>query len=318
MAYRDTSYHFLSLLFYAVVLFLSYILHRPIAGHTLTIKRIAIIDLSLHDIYYSGRLFGESYAFTFTCSRMSIQFHLPRPSNPCFCTFTADTLLYVSTTCDISVETLVTLLWLLPVLFRKTAGPWMDVTLDGFRIRVDRSRETPYYIQQLRHNLVGTIMSGDILRLDTSKLDVRTLGLSEIEHAYADGNCNGSSYCFSKPSGSEACAEPDSIAKPLGTRQQKIPFQPGDKDEVRITASVRELHVHNREGRLYTLGNIDAQLRRNWDADQGSFTIVAEHTKWHKIPWPFEHSTPSEHWSCVSSYHGIEGFRSQFNEGFSY
>lgn len=71
-----------------------------------------------------------------------------------------------------------------------------------------------------------------------------------------------------------------------------------DTDELRISASARQLHLHNTEGRVYTFGVVDAQLRRDWDQDRGSFVLVVEEARWVKVHWLFQR-TPTPWWSQI-------------------
>ncbi|PCH34166.1 hypothetical protein WOLCODRAFT_148231 [Wolfiporia cocos MD-104 SS10] len=315
-----------------ILIFASYILKRPLHGHALSIAHVSLKSLTLHDVRYSGALYDRTYTYTFTARDISIDFHLPRPIYPRWLTITAHSLFYTSSTSDISVETLDITCWLFPYLFKRTAGPWCSVVLDGFRVRVFGSSATPYWITRLRQSLVSSLLEGDIYRLDNFGTKVQFAGLSEpfipakmkqrrrradspvtAEHPVrerehvAGGNSfvphdlteeddttldegeddtsdDTSQFDSYEGGGSEM---PDGQAR----TDHPPPFANTATDELRISAFARQLHFHNTHGRVYTFGRADAQLRRDWDTDRGSFVMVAEESRWVRVHWPYQRET---------------------------
>ncbi|KAI0673996.1 hypothetical protein C8Q78DRAFT_1076941 [Trametes maxima] len=284
----------------------SYILNRPIHGHRLRIKRLLLFGV--HGVRYQGALHNRSYAFSFTASSITWRPRLPQSENPCWLTVTAQDVLYTSSTGDISTQMVHSDLWFFPVLFRFTAGPWANVTVDRLRIRVHKSTATPYYVQRMRENLVSTFLTGEFLRADVFRTGLQFAGLSEHQEdkptAYTD------------PRTTLAPDEPDSDEEPCGccslpqsrgsngfatyAHQEEAdafaradeyktgPLRVGDDEELRFSVVARGVHINNKEGRIYTFGRADSQMRRNWAADRGSFAMVAEECRWVRVHYPFE------------------------------
>ncbi|KAI0640305.1 hypothetical protein C8Q77DRAFT_1214550 [Trametes polyzona] len=300
------------LLLYIAYALCSYLLDRPIGGQRLRIGRLSLS--AAHDICYEGTLYNKSYSFTYTASSVSWRLHVPRADNPRWLTVTANNIFYTSSTGDISTTRLETLLWFFPVLFRFTSGPWANITIDGLRIRVHKSTATPYWIQRMRENLVSTFLTGEFLRADVFRTTVRFSGLSEHEEEKPKGYTDRKAQLApSEPCPAEedsdsddecGCCSPGSRDKSNGiatyTHQEEAdafadadtyktgPLRPGDEDEVRFSAIARRVHINNTQGRIYTFGSIDSQMRRNWAADRGSFAMVAEECRWVRVHFPFE------------------------------
>ncbi|RPD69397.1 hypothetical protein L226DRAFT_555218 [Lentinus tigrinus ALCF2SS1-7] len=214
--------------------FLSYVLDRPINGHKLSIGRFCLFGA--YDIKYKATVFSETYTFTFTAASLTWRFHLPSASNPRWCTLTCDSIFYTSTTGDISTASLETIL----------------------------CTETPYFIQRLRENLVGTFLTGEVLRADVFRTTFRFAGLSE------------------RP-------------------EEKPPLTAHDDDEMSFAVLARGLHINNREGRIYTFGRIDSQIRRDWVRDRGSLALVAEECRWVHVYFPFEYVAPRSGFTSLLS-----------------
>ncbi|OSD01145.1 hypothetical protein PYCCODRAFT_1504552 [Trametes coccinea BRFM310] len=313
------------LLWLTSLAFWSYILNRPVRGHRLKIGHLSWS--AAFSIRYEATLYDKSYSFTFTSSSLSWCFYLPRADNPRWLTVTLFDTIYTSSTGDISTTKLETVLWFFPVYFRFTAGPWADVTIDGLRIRVQKSTATPYWVQRLRENLVGTFLTGEFLRADVFRTSVRFAGLSEHEEDKPKGYTKpGSKLAPKEPIGTESefefesgyeqedddepcgCCSPavrrvsngyttyahqeeaDALAR--ADEYKTRPLRPYDDDELRFSVLARRVHINNTEGRVYTFGAIDAQMRRNWVDDRGSFAMVAEECRWVKVHFPFERVAP--------------------------
>ncbi|OBZ68475.1 hypothetical protein A0H81_11440 [Grifola frondosa] len=157
----------------------SYIFRRRLAGHLLSIQRISLGTLSLHGVEYSGTLYSNAYAFTFTTPMVTLRLQIPSSSEPLWLTLTVYSIFFTSTTCDISTAKLKVVLWFFPLLQRRTAGPWADVALEDLVIKVHSSTQTPYWIQKLRQNVVGAVLAGEILRVDDFWTSIRFANLSE-------------------------------------------------------------------------------------------------------------------------------------------
>ncbi|KAI9069696.1 hypothetical protein FKP32DRAFT_1671173 [Trametes sanguinea] len=346
------------LLWLTSLAFWSYILNRPVCGHRLQIGHLSWSTAC--SIRYEATLYAKSYSFTFTSSSLSWRFHLPRTDNPRWLTVTLFDTVYTSSTGDISTTKVETVLWFFPVFFRFTAGPWADVTIDGLRIRVQKSTATPYWVQRLRENLVGTFLTGEFLRADVFRTSVRFAGLSEhgedkpkgytkpdakltpeepdvfrtsVRFAglseHGEDNPKGYTKPDAKltpkePSGTIPESEPEDAQEdddePCGCCSPAVhsasngyttyahqeeadalahadeyktqPLRAHDDDELRFSVLARRVHVNNTEGRVYTFGAVDAQMRRNWVDDRGSFAMVAEECRWVKVHFPFERVAP--------------------------
>lgn len=176
-----------------------------------------------------------------------------------------------------------------------------------------RSNSTPYWVKLLRQNLVATIITGEVLRLDDFETSVRFLGISEGDNEGKDESdavdIAQDQHEEEQPSDSipdgDACPEDSTAVTGITHRVVRdrvnggpklrhllkktrnldtMPSLSRDQDEMRMSASTRGLHLNNREGRIYTFGKIDAQLRRNWTAERGTFVMVAEECRWIMVP----------------------------------
>ena len=307
-----------------VLVLASWLVHRPLGGHHLRIGRISVGDLSLYDVRYSGALYDEKYTYTFTAPCISIRFCRPTPAYPRWLVFTAHEVFYKSTTCDTSLTRLDAMFWVFPYLFKRTAGPWISTELDGLRIRVHHSNETPYWIKRLRQNLAGALLNGDIYRLDDVKATVRFAGVSEppiparrrvrprnqaresplpatlptkdhssghglsvVDHSECiDGQCSDSDTSDANSEDEYDCEADGS--SPADHVDPPPPFMNREVDELRTTVSVSQLHLHSPGARIYAFRAIDAQLRRDWDTNWGSFVLVAEEGRWIRVHWPYQ------------------------------
>ena len=286
------AYSILVSAFYAL---LSYLLNRPFHGHKLSIGRLTLSGA--HNIKYSATVDYATYTYTFTAASLSWRFHLPRASDPCWCTITCASIFYASSTGDISTTCLEVVLWFFPVLFRHTAGPWANVNIDGLRVRVFRSTETPYFIQRLRENLVGTLLTGEVLRADVFRTTFRFAGLSErpedkpVAYPKSDEGLGTSDDEDTSDSEYQE-ADDEEEEENEDSKYRTKPLKPYDEDEMSFAVLTRGLHINNREGRIYTFGRIDSQIRRDWVRDRGSLALVAEECRWVRVHFPFERVAP--------------------------
>ncbi|KZP15657.1 hypothetical protein FIBSPDRAFT_795274 [Athelia psychrophila] len=220
-------------------------------GHSARIARIR--PLSLSGIHYSSKSTGTSISI----DNVHLAFHLPRPSNPRWATLTVTGYEHKSSTCHFSLAELRSTLWLFPLLFRASAGPWMRIDLAEARVRVYRSAKTPEWVQRLRVNLVRAVLKGTLLRCDQF---TTRLALSSV-------------------TGTRVAAGRDSSApveKPGVER-------PDVEDEVRITTDAREYETRNWLDRVYAFGLLQCQLRKSWVDGRGSLVLVAERVAWTKV-----------------------------------
>ncbi|KAI0801527.1 hypothetical protein C8Q74DRAFT_1314635 [Fomes fomentarius] len=313
--------------FYAL---LSYILGVPVHGHRLTIGRLALS--AAHDIRYEATL-GENdkpYSLSFKASALTWRFHVPRAPNPRLCVLTMRSIYYTSTTCDISSAQLEAVVWFFPVLFRQTSSPWTDITLDDLRILVYTSTETPYFIRCLRQNLVSTLLTGEVLRADVFRTSMRFSGLTEHPEDKPTG--------FTRPTHKPSTDEPDGyrhkdevedeavetdddengyasdsdsdsdtkvISDEHASVRQTQPLKTQDDHEICFNIIARQLLMHNTEGRIYSLGRFDSQVRRDWTQNRGSFVLVAEECRWVHVHFPFERVVPRSWLAqlCSSLFH---------------
>ncbi|TFK81352.1 hypothetical protein K466DRAFT_341903 [Polyporus arcularius HHB13444] len=285
--------------------FISYLFARPVHGHKFSIGRFNLSGA--HDIKYEATIASKTYSFTFTAASLTWRVHRPRSTDPRWCTITCDSIFYTSTTGDISTARLEVVLWFFPVYFRQTAGPWADINIDGLRIRVCRSTETPYFVQRLRENLVGTFLTGEILRADVFRTTFRFAGLTQRPESKSQGYTKPEDMLQSEDptedagddestgtSGDDgyASAGDDEGSEPEEEEFHTKPLTRYDDDEMAFNALARTLHINNRGGRIYTFGRIDSQIRRDWMRDRGSLVLIAEECRWVRVPFPFERVAP--------------------------
>jgi hypothetical protein len=288
-------------LIFVVVLF--FLLRERIALLGLSNLSIETISLKgIHGIRYQG---APGLPFNFTSSRLSLRLHFPTTSNPRWLTIEADTILYKSDTCDVFVGSLIITCWFLPRLFKQTAGPWADIKADDVRIRVTSSDAIPHCIQMLRANIVDAVLTGEILRVDDFSTTVRFAGLSEaevVQHEDIYKTMPESGRYNDVLNGHrrvvhDTLTNNDGSMKSIASwderkRKQPTSFISKDQDEMRISAVAEGLHIHNREGRFYSFASVNAQHRRNWTANRGTFVLIATECRWVKLPRSNEMDAP--------------------------
>lgn len=220
-------------------------------GHSIRISGIGL--LSLHGVRYSNRQRDVSIEI----SRLHFSFHVPRPMNPRWGTFTADRYEQKDPGCHFSLHKVEAVLWFFPVLFRFSGGPWMDVTLDDFKLRVWTSTNTPNWVQRMRRNLVSAILTGEILRFDSFKSGIAMSSMTST--GVADGQ--------------------DSSAPP----EKPGVIRPDYEDDVRVSGTVDGYQCINWQKRIYSFGHLAVQLRRSWVDERGSFVMIAEKCRWTQV-----------------------------------
>ncbi|TBU58122.1 hypothetical protein BD310DRAFT_820081 [Dichomitus squalens] len=240
--------------FYSAI---SYLLGRPFFGHRLSIGRLTL--WTARDVHFEAALFSKTYRCSFRIPLIAWSFHIPRSVEPRWCTITLHDIFYKSPTGDISIGRFELVLWFFPVFFRQSTQPWGNVVIDDFRVLVFRSIQTPYYIHRLREKLVSALLTGDVMRCDMARTTCRFSGVSDL---VSDG------------------------------RYTTVPMRTSDKDEMCFSWLSRQLHIYNCDSRVYAFGSIDAQVRRSWSEDRGSFVMNAEELRWVHVPYPFEMVSP--------------------------
>ncbi|EPQ60033.1 hypothetical protein GLOTRDRAFT_134798 [Gloeophyllum trabeum ATCC 11539] len=268
--------HNLALLFAAlscvVSLFFSLLLTRTLAGRTLRVSRIRLHlrpSLSIHvdGFYYSHRtsiprpdLKLPNQPFTLKAAQVVLRFRVPRPSYPAWATLTIKDIFHASPQASASVERALLTLWLFPYAFRFTAGTYVNVQLDDFRVRVFDSESTPRWVEILRRNLIMTMLKGETLRLDDFKTSVR-FGV------------------------------PDRWQSPESKQRQEVDGMSGEQ-EMMVTVMGEKYHTKNWQGRIYALGKVDMQWRTSLSSDRGRFVMVMEEARWIKVRETYELETP--------------------------
>ncbi|KAL0951922.1 hypothetical protein HGRIS_008576 [Hohenbuehelia grisea] len=204
----------------------------------------------------------------FSSNRVQVQFHIPRLHNPRWATFTASKCEYKDAGCHVSLAELRATCWVFPHLLRFTGGSLVSVDLDDFRLRVYTSRDTPGWVEALRRNLISTFLMGEYLRLD----DLSTKVL------------------FTTIAGAPSYDAP--VEKPGYVRGE-------EQDEVRVSLAASNWHIRGWNSRMYLFGKLDAQLRRNWVEDRGSFVLIAEECRWMRVKLEGERRKHSFIWQLL-------------------
>ncbi|KAH8099802.1 hypothetical protein BXZ70DRAFT_941116 [Cristinia sonorae] len=269
----------MDLLYRLLLAVVSFFLPQKHLLHSLSTKRVSLRTLSIHELTCSGSSHDGTYPFTFTCSDIRLQFHWPDSTSRHWLKFTCTTPYYTSPTAQTSAASIVATCWFFPLLFRQTAGPWADVEIDDLRIRVRKSKETPYFIQGLRRNIVGAVLTGEIIRVDDFKTTVKLSGLVrpvvDEDNDEADGDDGGSKdLIMSTVPSTHHSLHPEPFSMPSS-------FQ----DELRVSVYARQLHLHNHEGRVYTFGDVQSQFRRNWTERRGTLVLVSKECRWTRAHW---------------------------------
>lgn len=254
-----------------------------IVKQRISIGRAELSRLTLHDIDYTASLLDEPKVLNCFIRSVQVRFHLPTPSLPRWFTLVSEGITYFSGTGSVSIETFSFTLWIFPVLFRHTAGPWVDVKIDGLKIQIPDGRTTPYFIQRLRTNLVNTLLRGETTRLDDFGTKLSFSGLTE-NTAGPEANDDNHPHLTTVTN--------DCKRSQTTTPGLRAPSHSQSKDELRISSYLHGFHIHNTEGRIYTFGEVEAQLRRNWVENRGSFVLVAEESRWVRVHWPYQRLKP--------------------------
>ncbi|KDR85505.1 hypothetical protein GALMADRAFT_365327 [Galerina marginata CBS 339.88] len=217
-------------------------------GHDLRIRRINIFSLTADGLSYS------SSTRSIGIEKLGILFHRPRLQAPYWAIITAQNYELKDDASHVSLDQLQAKLWFFPVLFRFTGGPWIEATLDGFKIRIITSKNCPLWIERLRNNLIYTVLNGETIRLQSLKTK---LFLSTITAAEGYN---------------------DEVYKP-GFNEAET------QDEIRVQCTASQWYISTWHGRMYSFGDLQAELRRSWVEDRGSFVMIAKESRWLKLPF---------------------------------
>ncbi|KAK7040172.1 hypothetical protein VNI00_009978 [Paramarasmius palmivorus] len=172
----------------------------------------------------------------------------------------------------VTIDCVKVALWLFPSLSghppaRRTLA---FVELHDFRIQVHSSQRTPRWVEKLRRNLLYTVLNEEIRLLENADLKLEM-------HTAKSRN-------FKLDDDSDEDGEvPRSNGHAYGTE----PSTGGDaecNDEAKVTFFADNWHTYNHiNSRLYEFGRIDAQLRRSWTREEGTFVLVAQECRWNRI-----------------------------------
>lgn len=218
-----------------------------IFGCEFRVRRVRLC--TLYDITYS------SQKRSFSIKQIGVKLHRPRRDSPYWAIIAIDGLEYTDKKCQVSLQRCETKLWILPVLFRFTAGPWIAVTLRGFTVFVNSSRANPWWVEGLRRNLLSTILNGETIRLNHSDTKVYLSSLTKSMGGYSDE------------------------VETSGLHEDEPP------EELRVRSSLSQWHILSAwNSRMYTFDDLEAELRRSWVADRGSFVMIAKGCRWTKVP----------------------------------
>ncbi|EGO05362.1 hypothetical protein SERLA73DRAFT_82989 [Serpula lacrymans var. lacrymans S7.3] len=237
----------LQCLFGLLAVLLSSFIYAQYHGYIIRIKKI-------RPFLISGLFFSYKSQYSISASHLRLRFYFPRPTSPRWVTFEVFDYEYKDLKCHVSIALLEVTIWFMPVYFRFSGGAWLLADLNDFRLRVFSSSETPFWIQRMRKNLVTTVLTGEILRVD------------DFQTKLSLGTLSGAPDGYSGP-----------IERNKGTSKNE------EYDEIRLTTFVDNYHVKNFQERLYTFTGIQAQFRRSWVDDRGSYVLIAEGARWTKV-----------------------------------
>ncbi|KAJ8523084.1 hypothetical protein ONZ45_g410 [Pleurotus djamor] len=133
-------------------------------------------SLLINTIHMQRRTKTGDVDESLSIKRIRIQLHIPKLNNPRWCTFTATDVEQKDSKSHVSVSELHVALWIFPYLLRFTGGSWVSVDLDDFRLLVFTSENTPRWVENIRNNLIKSILTGEYLRLDTFNTSVQLSG----------------------------------------------------------------------------------------------------------------------------------------------
>ncbi|KAJ3895369.1 hypothetical protein GG344DRAFT_38972 [Lentinula edodes] len=178
-----------------------------------------------------------------------ISFHIPRRKRRIWASISIKKINYRSDASQHFTIAEVLLTFLFPFSVHEDTIPRpapISLSLHDFCLRIPSSKNTPSWIVALRRNILYTILNEETQRLDEFRMKT-IFSTLKLRQRNADG----------------------------GDSLEDI------KDESRITHHSSQWHIYNRATyRLYQFGRLAAQLRRIWEDDTGTFSLVAEDSHW--------------------------------------
>ncbi|KAF8203964.1 hypothetical protein BJ912DRAFT_1090964 [Pholiota molesta] len=244
-------------------------------GHRLRIRRISI--RCLQNISYS------SQKRSLDIKSIRVTFHWPRRLSPFWAIVTADDFNYADEECDVALKRLEAKFWIFPVFFRFTAGPWIDTTLDGLKIHVRSSNTTPWWITDIRNNLLSTVLIGETIRLHNLTTKIY-LGSSPAQLPINDSDIEDEEPNEEEPNEEEP--NEDSEESNEEDKTEDPPIEEGtNSNELRARGAASQWQmVSPWNSRIYSFDHLEAELRRSWTEESGSFSMIAMNSRWIKVP----------------------------------
>ena len=196
----------------------------------------------------------EDFSFTSpSCTiaihKILLSLHRPCAEAPYWATITVDEYIYSDKESVVSIDKVIITLWFFPVFFRHTGGAWITTVLDDLCIRVFTSERTPRWITLIRDNIYYTILDGETFRLDYFKTRIQ----------------------FSDPAGSM------SDTGKTGLHSE------GRRGGIQLRIQSSQWHMVNVKRRMYTFGDVDFSLHKNWINDHGSVLLSCRECRWTKM-----------------------------------
>ncbi|KAF9566977.1 hypothetical protein CPC08DRAFT_627706 [Agrocybe pediades] len=187
--------------------------------------------------------------FVISVDTLGIEWHWPSKDSPYWMIMTAKNYVYKDSTCQVSLSRGMAKLWVLPVYFRVTAGPLIDVTLEVFAVRIATSKQPPGFVGRLRKNVIHSIFHGSTVRLHELSTKIMIGG-----------------------------------ERPIGRTKT---FESNDSEaleELRVRISASQWHILTPwSHRIYSYDDLSAELRKSWTRGSGSFTLIAKECRWTKV-----------------------------------
>ncbi|TFK26766.1 hypothetical protein FA15DRAFT_587751 [Coprinopsis marcescibilis] len=308
-----------------------------ISGYVVKVSRIKLWPLALQNITYSHHTADGSTVGSI--GSVVVQLHIPRPSAPYLAEILLkDVTLTESSKYNVKIERMKVKMWLLPHLFRFTAGPIITAEFDKFMVEVTNSSVEPWWLEAIRLNVIAAALHGQVIRLHDLKTKLwlwapaKVSAQSAVQKSEADED-DESGAVEEESTGEEAEGEVDDSdsdvkLKDLGSFSSDVERSRDEttaaegETESRARVFVREALIHNQDNdRMYTMGTVAAEVKRPWNAPPGlvatttplsakqtdsalwpgSFVLRATDCKWTKLPRIGEHvQGRSFFWSVLS------------------
>ncbi|EEB94253.1 hypothetical protein MPER_06960, partial [Moniliophthora perniciosa FA553] len=206
-------------------------------------------------------------------SSFHITFHVPRRDNPRWATVSLHQCSLKDKKHYVTIDRIDVALWLFPSLsgYPPARRTIVFAELHDFRIQVYSSKDTPKWIEQLRRSLLYTVLNEDIRRLDNAdlKLEMHT----------------ARSASFKSDDDSDLDVDDEAPRSDEHVRISTEPSSSGElNDEAKVTFFADHWHSYNHiNSRLYEFGRLDAQLRRSWVDEEGTFVLVSQQCRWTRV-----------------------------------